>query len=126
MRRSALLASLALLAPGLAHAVDQRDFEVRNAGQLANLCAAKQADRDATAAVNFCHGFTQAAVDMALTQEREAGKPRSICLPNPAPKRQATLDEFVTWVRAQPDRLPSPPTKAFLNFMTERFPCKGG
>ncbi|MBO0710484.1 MAG: hypothetical protein J2P47_04295 [Acetobacteraceae bacterium] len=126
MRRTALLALFVLLAPGHAHAVDQRDFQVRNAGQLATLCGAKPSEHDAVAAINFCHGFTQAAVDMALTQERDAGKPPSICFPNPAPKRQATLDEFVTWVRAQPDRLPSPPTKAFLNFMTERFPCKGG
>lgn len=113
----------ACLLPGVARAVEQQDFAVKNAGQLANLCAAKPGERDGVAADNFCHGFTQAAVDMKLTQERESKQPRSICFPNPVPKRSATLDEFVTWVRAQPNRLSAPPTEAFLRFMSERFPC---
>lgn len=119
----ATAALAACLAPGLASAVEQRDFDVKNAGQLANLCAAKPGERDGVAAINFCHGFTQAAVDMRLTEERASKEPRSICFPNPVPKRSATLDEFVTWVRAQPNRLPAPPSEAFLRFMTERFPC---
>ena len=128
MRRVVTLLSLggmlatAVLCPP-ARAVEQRDFEVRNAGQLGNLCGAKRTERDGVAAENFCHGFTQAAVDMQLTQERKAGESRTICFPNPVPKRSATLDEFVTWVRAQPARASSPPTEAFLQFMTERFPC---
>ncbi len=113
----------ASLASAPARAVEPRDFEVRNAGQLGNLCAAKRPEKDGVAAENFCHGFTQAAVDMQLTQERKGNQPRSICFPKPAPKRSATLDEFVTWVRAQPTRLSAPPTEAFLQFMTERFPC---
>ena len=114
-----------ILLPGSAGAVDKRDFEVRNAGQLVGLCGAKPSERDGVAAINFCHGFTQAAVDMKLTQERESKQPRSICFPNPAPKREATLDEFVTWGRAQPTRLAARPTESFLRFMTERFPCAG-
>jgi hypothetical protein len=124
MRRTTIAAALAtLLVPAAAGAVEQRDFEVKNAGQLANLCAAKPRERDGVAGLNFCHGFTQAAVDMKLTQERTSNQPRSICFPNPVPKRSATLDEFVTWARAQPDRLKAPPSDAFLRFMGERFPC---
>jgi hypothetical protein len=124
--RSTTIAAAALatlLIPAAAGAVEQRDFEVKNAGQLANLCAAKPGERDGVAGLNFCHGFTQAAVDMKLTQERAASQPRTICFPNPVPKRSATLDEFVTWVRAQPERLKAPPSDAFLRFMGERFPC---
>jgi hypothetical protein len=119
---AAALVGASLAAPP-ARAVEQRDFDVRNAGELGNLCAAKRQERDGLAAENFCHGFTQAAVDMQLTQERKSNQPRTICFPNPAPKRSATLDEFVTWVRAEPGRLSAPPTEAFLQFMTERFPC---
>ncbi len=117
------LGCAALLAAGRAHAVEPRDFDVRNAGQLGNLCAAKPAEKDGVAAENFCHGFTQAVVSMQLTQERKSGAPRSICFPNPVPKRSATIDEFVTWVRAKPERLAATPSDAFLQFMTERFPC---
>ncbi len=120
---AALLLGAAFAAVTPAGAVEQRDFEVRNAGQLGNLCAAKRQERDGLAAENFCHGFTQAAVDMQLTQERKTNQSRTICFPNPVPKRTATLDEFVTWVRAEPGRLSAPPTEAFLQFMTERFPC---
>jgi len=121
-RMSVFLALAACLLPKLGHAVDVRDFDARNAGQLAALCAAKPVDAKGTAANNFCHGFAQAVVDMQLRQDRSAGK-RSFCFPNPAPKREATLDEFVTWVRGQPSRLSSPPTEALLQFMSERFPC---
>ena len=125
MRRTTIAAATlaTLLIPATAGAVEQRDFEVRNAGQLANLCAAKPGERDGVAGLNFCHGFTQAAVDMKLTQERAANQPRTICFPKPVPKRSATLDEFVTWVRAQPERLKASPSEAFLRFMGERFPC---
>ncbi len=125
MRHTAIALGLAALLLGAAgaRAVEQSDFAVRNAGQLGKLCAAKPAEKDGVAAINFCHGFTQAAVDMQLSQERKAGGPKTICFPNPAPKRSATLDEFVTWLRAQPGRLAGPPTDAFLQFMTERFPC---
>jgi hypothetical protein len=125
MRKTLIGAAMvaACLLPGLARAVEQQDFEVRNAGQLANLCAAKPGERDGVAGLNFCHGFTQAVVDMKLTQERASNQPRSICFPKPVPKRSATLDEFVTWVRAQPERLKAPPSEAFLRFMGERFPC---
>jgi hypothetical protein len=119
----AAAALAAFLIPAAANAVDTRDFDVRNAGELADLCAAKPIDAKGTAAANFCHGFTQAVVDMTFTQERKSGQPRSICFPKPVPKRSATLDEFVTWVRAQPERLKAPPTDAFLRFMGERFPC---
>ena len=128
MRNTTIAFGLAaLLAGGLAspgaRAVEQRDFEVRNAGQLSNLCAAKPSERDGVAADNFCHGFTQATVDMQFAQERKNGQPRTICFPNPVPKRTATIEEFVTWVRAQPARLATPPSEAFLQFMAERFPC---
>jgi hypothetical protein len=119
----AAAALAAFLIPAAANAVDTRDFDVRNAGELADLCAAKPTDAKGTAASNFCHGFTQAVVDMTFTQERKSNQPRSICFPKPVPKRSATLDEFVTWVRAQPERLKTPPSEAFLRFMGERFPC---
>lgn len=117
------LGGAVVLAAGSAGAVEPRDFDVRNAGQLGNLCAAKPAEKDGVAAQNFCHGFTQAVVDMQLTQERKSGAARTICFPNPVPKRSTTVEEFVTWVRAQPGRLSAPPSDAFLQFMTERFPC---
>jgi hypothetical protein len=127
MRRSAPI-TLALLAalwcvPGRAQEVTTQDFQVRNTGQLANLCSAGPKDKEGVAAINFCHGFTQAAVDMQFTEEREQGQKRSICFPNPPPKRTTTIGEFVTWARAKPDRLATPPTKGFLDFMAERFPC---
>ncbi len=118
------LAVAAVLMPTAGHAVDTRDFATRTAGQLADLCAAKPVDAKGTAANNFCHGFAQGVVDMKLQQDRAAGKP-SFCFPNPAPKREATLDEFVTWVRAQPSRLSAPPTDALFQFLGERFPCAG-
>lgn len=125
MRRAAIVLAMGigLLASGEALAVETRDFDAKNAGELANLCAAKPVDAKGTAAQNFCHGFAQGAVDVRRAQERASGGKPSFCFPNPAPKRTATLDEFVTWVRAQPSRLSSRPDEALFQFMSERFPC---
>ena len=124
MRRAIATACLVLL-PVFAHAVERADFDAKTAGQLASLCGAKRGEPRAIAALNFCDGFAQAALDMKLTGDRTAGR-KEICIPNPAPKRRTTLEEFVTWVRAQPDRLGAPSIEAFLRFMSERFPCKPG
>jgi hypothetical protein len=49
-----------------------------------------------------------------------------ICLPTPAPKRSATMKEFVTWVMADAARKNEGASAGFIRFMSERYPCNKG
>src|SRR6201986_986006 len=66
------------------------------AGELADACSAKE-----QAKITFCQGFAQGAISLKL---REAGDIKPFCFPNPAPKRAATMRQFVKWVQASADR----------------------
>ncbi len=96
-------------------------LRARTAGDLAELCGANPREPAADAKINFCSGFAQAAVDLEL---QHAGDRKPFCFPSPAPRRTATLAEFVSWVRAMPDRRSLSATDGLFKFLGERFPCK--
>ena len=96
-------------------------LSVRTAGDLAALCSADPASAGADAKINFCQGYAQGAVEDRL---RMAADKKPFCFPNPAPKRAATLKEFVTWVRSMPANHDLNGVDGLFKFMGERFPCK--
>jgi len=53
-----------------------------------------------------------------------AGEKKPFCFPSPAPTREATLHQFVEWVRAQPERANLRPVDGLMQFLGERYPCK--
>jgi hypothetical protein len=96
-------------------------IHARTAGDLADLCAANPKDSQGDAKINFCHGFAQGAITVELRRS-EAKKP--FCIPNPAPNRTATMNEFVGWVRSMPDHRSVPAADGLFQFLGGRFPCK--
>jgi hypothetical protein len=116
-----LLATLtiALAGAGTAHA-QQISPHVRTAGDLAELCSANQREATGPARLNYCDGFAQGAVDVEL---RHAGTPKPFCI-TPGTKREVTLREFASWVRAIPSRASDEATPGLFRFLAERFPCK--
>lgn len=117
MNRLALLAALAFAAlPVSAYAQRSIDLHVRNAGELAELCAASPREPAGEAKINYCHGFAQGVVDVELMH----GKP--FCIP-PGTSRQATLAEFSRWVRAQRERRSGNAVTGLKQFLAERYPC---
>lgn len=121
MLTGSLLAAVAALWPGPSAAVTEADFKAKTVGDLAGLCAAKPADgKMGSAAANFCQGYAQGAVSVQLSHE---GIDKLFCFPEPPPPRSATLDEFVTWARADPSRLSKPAAEGLFEFMARRFPC---
>lgn len=103
-----------------ASAAEPINLNARTARDLAEMCGTAPRQAGADAKINFCHGFAQGTVDMAL---RQAGSERPFCFPNPTPRRTETLSQFVGWVRANPDRQKLGSSEALLDFMKERFPC---
>jgi hypothetical protein len=95
---------------------------IRTAGDLALACSAKPVSPGNAALLNFCNGFAQGVVQT----ERLNPEGSKICLPTPAPKRSATMKEFVTWVMADASRQKEGASAGFTRFMSERYPCNKG
>lgn len=111
------LVAACLALPLAAHAQREIDVHVRNAGELAELCAANPREPGSDARINYCHGFTQGVVDVELMH----GKP--FCFPSPAPARTATLHQFAEWVHESADRRNANAVTGLMQFLTERYPC---
>jgi hypothetical protein len=95
-------------------------IKASTARELAELCGSNPREPGADARINFCHGFAQAAVDVELMNNPEK---KPFCFPSPAPRRSATLREFVSWVRSMPEHQSLPAAAGLFQFLGERFPC---
>ena len=96
-------------------------IQPRTSNDLAELCAANPKDPLGDAKINYCLGFAQGAVDVEL---RHGGDKKPFCFPSPAPKRIATMTEFVNWVRALPEHRTPSALDGLFKFLAERYPCK--
>jgi Ni/Co efflux regulator RcnB len=96
------------------------NLTTRTAGDLAELCGSNPRQADANTKINFCQGFAQGAVSVALIQ---AGNHQPFCFPNPPPTRAETMGEFVRWERAAPDRRSMSSIAGLFQFLGQRFPC---
>jgi hypothetical protein len=124
MKPSTLLAAAALFAAaplsiGPARA-QQVSLHARTAADLAAMCSANPREPTGPARLNYCDGFAQGAVDVEL---RHAGATKPFCI-TPGTKREVTLHEFSSWVRAVPSRESDDATSGLFHFLAERYPCK--
>jgi Rap1a immunity proteins len=127
------LSSLALCATALsatvavtsAQAALTRDqFPPRTTSDLIALCSASKDDPLMTAAVNFCQGFAEGAVEMALSYEAMGRKDRQpFCLPTPRPTHDQALAQLVAWANADPKRLDDTPVVGLIRFLIQQYPC---
>ena len=119
----AALAAAALL-PLPSHAAASADsFELRNAGDLVDLCAIPEGDGMAEASLGFCYGFLSGAA--SYHRALVAGKnPRPLfCPPQPTVSRAETARMFVAWGRANPQYLSEMPVDALVRFAVTTWPC---
>jgi hypothetical protein len=117
----AVLTLISVLAASPAQAQRSVTIAVRTASDLADACAANPKDSLGDAKINYCLGFAQGAVDVEL---RHASDKKPFCFPSPAPKRIATMTEFVGWVRSLPEHRSETALDGLFKFLAERFPCK--
>ena len=116
-------AGLVLLASGASHSATEANFGARTTGDLVELCTATPDNGIGTAAVNFCQGFAEGAVEVELQNQVAFRGAKLFCMPNPPPSRNQALSEFVAWARSSPDRLAQSSTDGFFRFLSERYPC---
>lgn len=119
-----LLLVAALLVPGLAGAVTAKDFEAKTTRELLNLCTASSNDPLYQSAVNFCHGFLVGAYRYYQASDAGLEGYRLVCLPDPAPTRNAAIAMFIDWVQAHPQYMDEKPVETEFRFLMEKWPCK--
>ena len=119
-----MIVGATLVAAGRAAAAPETGFPVRNATELAAICAGTPPGVSTPAArepaITFCHGYAQGVVSVLLHENA-----RSFCIPNPAPSRTQTMGEYQMWVHAKPERGGTQAAASLEEFFKERFPCQG-
>ena len=104
-------------------AVKESDFPPRTVRDLIEICSPDQNDPMMTAAVNFCHGFAEAAVIVEEAHEAQKGARRLFCLPTPRPPRGSELSSFIAWANEQPARLDMPAIDGMFIYLAGKYPC---
>ena len=103
-----------------ARAAEPITIRTNTAGELAETCGVNSREPGADARINFCHGYAQGAITV---QRHYAGDKKLFCMPTPGPSRAETMNQFVAWVRANPERRSIPSDEGLFKFLGERFPC---
>ena len=128
MRRRVLTVGAAMafgLPLSTSHAVVTRDnFPPKTTADLVALCTAQQQDPLAAAAVNFCQGFAEGAVEIALSYSAAGSQSRRpFCLPTPAPSLDHAASDFASWAGSDPSRLQQPAAVGLVKYLVDRYPC---
>ena len=128
MKLGVLAACAALsadLACSAAHAaVTQSNFPPRTTADLVALCSAQKTDPLYAAAVNYCQGFADGAVEVALSYSAVGPQShRPFCLPSPPPTLDQATSDFASWANSDPARLDRPALVGLIGFLIDRYPC---
>ncbi len=117
-----LLVSLTF--PLLVQAVEKVDFEVKTTKNLLNLCTASPEDNFYAEAVNFCHGYLVGAYHYHNASRSGPNAKQEICVPQPAPSRNDTINNFIAWAKAHPQHHNELPVETEFRFLMTTWPCK--
>jgi len=126
MRRKTIsfLFMMVFLLPPIVGAVSEKDFEVQTTENIVNLCTASPDDPLYHQAINFCHGFLVGAYRYYEAAGSGPGGLKLVCLPDPRPSRNETIDMFIEWAKAHPQHWSEPPVESEFRFLMEKWPCK--
>ncbi|AAU90352.1 Rap1a/Tai family immunity protein [Methylococcus capsulatus] len=106
-----------------AGAVTADDFIIRDAKDLADLCATQPADPAHVAALQFCYGYLQGAYDYYLAERRGPDAGHFVCLPKPEPSREAVVRLFLAWLEAHPGYGRDAAIEVLFRFGADQWPC---
>ena len=76
-----------------------------------------------TAAVNFCHGYVEGAVDVEEAHEMQRGGRKLFCLPTPRPPRGLEIAAFTAWANERQARLEMPAIDGMFIYLAGKYPC---
>jgi len=117
MKRSLLIAGLALVAASVSHA--KTPTSVTLTGPYVTMCN----DKTNVADQNFCHGFGQGVYDMYLMSRHPKKAPHYVCPPAPGSKRDAVLQDFVVWANQNTQYANKSAADTLMRYLAQRYPC---
>ncbi len=72
---------------------------------------------------SFCFGFGEGVYQGYLANRRPDAKP-AICFANKSETRNAILQKFLEWTKANPQFNQEKAAKTLMRFFTAKYPCK--
>jgi hypothetical protein len=118
MKKTLLVAGLTLVASSTAFA--ETPAGVTLTAPYVAMCA----NTSNVAEQNFCHGFGQGVYDTYLMTRHPKKAPGFVCFSAPGPKRDAVLNQFVTWANQNPQYANMPASDTLLRYLGTTYPCK--
>jgi hypothetical protein len=117
--RTALFMATALLVAGPAMAVEEEDYLLQTAGDLAALCGAPED----VSAIHMCQGFLVGANRVFAAVGQALGDPL-YCLPTDgSASRDTAARDFAAWVAATPDAASMSSSDGLLRWARTTYPC---
>ena len=126
MRFGGLPLAAVLMAASAAAAsamVSESQFPPHTVADLIAICAPAKDDPLMTAAVNFCHGYVEGAVDVEEAHEMQRGGRKLFCLPTPRPPRGLEIAAFTAWANERQARLEMPAIDGMFIYLAGKYPC---
>lgn len=123
MRTRAMIAAIVLALSGVASATGRDDFLLKDTQDLVDLCTVGATEDLSKEAIHFCEGFAVGVYRTIIAVTTDRGRKPIFCVPDPTPTRDAAVQAFVAWSRANPDVLPKNPVDGLTQFMVTTWPC---
>jgi hypothetical protein len=116
-----LIVVCVLLMASMAHAAEQREFHVKNAGGLVEICSVANGDTQYEKAMAFCHGYLVGSYQYYKATVNEGD--RFICEPNPTPSLDEVMNGFVVWSKKYPQYINDKAVDTLFRYLAENYPC---
>ena len=101
------------------HANADQKIPVLSAQELVNHCKLPASPESRS----YCIGYTTAIYDTYLATRHPQRAKSSICVKQPAPKRDEVIADFVKFGQENPQTADKPAAGVFLGFLAAKFPC---
>jgi hypothetical protein len=99
--------------------------QVKTAGELAELCGVSADDPSYAAAMGFCLGYIDAALDYHAALTSGAKYKPIVCL-HAGLTREEVVTVFLDWSKANPESLnDGAPIEGVMRAVFEKWPCSG-
>ena len=127
MRKASAALAAALIEAGAGAAaaqpasLDPGRFQVRNLGDLVEICRVGPGHPHELEAVGYCNGYGRGALDYHRAVV-PAHAPPLFCAPQ-GTDPGALRARFVAWADANPSRLAGPAVEGVFAFLAATFPC---
>lgn len=118
MKKIALVFNSLLVFSGLTMAASSAPVAI-STQELAGVCG----DQSSPEPQRYCDIYGQGVYDSYLVTRYPSRAPEFICVIQPAPTRREVMNQFLDWVKANPQHNTAPAADTLLRFLAVRFPC---